>query len=315
LPKLPHRNVCFLPCSLLPVCHYLIADLNQDNLQHLGLLKIHLGDQTDGKALLGTYVCTDVPGEFKWQPGVLTRAVEEGQWILIEDIDLAPSDVISILVPLLESRELFIPSRGQKIKASPGFQLFATQTLFSAQSSPVQVGGNLWTKVRVEPFSNEELGHVISILFPSLSPFSGQLIEIYLSSSNPSLLGSLSSQGFHSGHLRKLSVRDLLKFCERIHRIFEGRQKFVTAEVKERMFLEALDCFCAMIPKATLRQHLADAIGSALSLSPEKVFFFFFLNFLFLYLLPSCSLPLFNTRLLFILSITNPRLLSNRSRY
>lgn len=37
------------------------------------LVKIHLGDQTDAKGLLGTYVCTDIPGEFKWIPGVLTQ--------------------------------------------------------------------------------------------------------------------------------------------------------------------------------------------------------------------------------------------------
>ena len=37
------------------------------------LVKIHLGDQSDAKPLLGTYVCTDVPGEFRWQPGALAQ--------------------------------------------------------------------------------------------------------------------------------------------------------------------------------------------------------------------------------------------------
>lgn len=36
-------------------------------------VKVQLGDQTDSKMLLGTYRCTDVPGEFIWQPGVLTQ--------------------------------------------------------------------------------------------------------------------------------------------------------------------------------------------------------------------------------------------------
>ena len=35
--------------------------------------KVQLGDQTDSKMLLGTYRCTDIPGEFVWQPGVLTQ--------------------------------------------------------------------------------------------------------------------------------------------------------------------------------------------------------------------------------------------------
>eukprot|EP01089_Gocevia_fonbrunei_P004058 TRINITY_DN14025_c0_g1_i2.p1 TRINITY_DN14025_c0_g1~~TRINITY_DN14025_c0_g1_i2.p1 ORF type:complete len:100 (-),score=24.69 TRINITY_DN14025_c0_g1_i2:207-479(-) len=54
---------------------------------NLDMIKIHLGDQMDAKVLLGTYICTDVPGEFKWQPGALTQAVQQGKWIVIEDID------------------------------------------------------------------------------------------------------------------------------------------------------------------------------------------------------------------------------------
>jgi len=104
-----------------------------EELAHLtgnhSLLKIHLGDQSDAKVLLGTYICTDVPGEFKWVSGILTRAVSMGLWIVIEDINLAPTDVLSVLLPLLEKRELFIPGRGELIKAKASFQMFATQTL------------------------------------------------------------------------------------------------------------------------------------------------------------------------------------------
>ena len=93
------------------------------------MIKIHLGDQSDAKTLLGSYVCTDIPGEFRWQPGALTQAVQRGSWIVIEDIDLAPMDVISVIMPLLETRQLFIPGRAQEIPAAYGFQIFATQTL------------------------------------------------------------------------------------------------------------------------------------------------------------------------------------------
>lgn len=52
--------------------------------------------------LLGMYRCTDVPGEFVWQPGTLTQAATKGHWILLEDIDYAPLDVVRrLLNPLL----------------------------------------------------------------------------------------------------------------------------------------------------------------------------------------------------------------------
>lgn len=46
------------------------------------ILKVQLGDQTDSKMLLGMYRCTDIPGEFVWQPGTLTQAVSHGHWLL-----------------------------------------------------------------------------------------------------------------------------------------------------------------------------------------------------------------------------------------
>ena len=79
------------------------------------------------QALLGTYRCTEVPGEFVWQPGSLAVAVAQGHWVLLEDLDYAPMDVLSTLVPLLEGGMLAVPGHGDQITAHPGFRLFATR--------------------------------------------------------------------------------------------------------------------------------------------------------------------------------------------
>ncbi len=42
-------------------------------LKRAGVIELHLDDSIDSKSLLGTYVCTDVPGEFTWSPGPLTQ--------------------------------------------------------------------------------------------------------------------------------------------------------------------------------------------------------------------------------------------------
>lgn len=77
--------------------------------------------------LLGTHCCTEVPGQFVWKAGVLINAMVEGHWLLLEDIDCAPMDVISLLVPVLQSRSIVLPGHANPVKAAPGFQLFATQ--------------------------------------------------------------------------------------------------------------------------------------------------------------------------------------------
>lgn len=91
-----------------------------------GFLRIQLGDQTDSKVLLGQYRCTDVPGEFLWQPGVLTQAVLNGYWLLLEDLDSATQDVCTTLTNLLENNFLSVPGFRENLKIAPGFQLFVT---------------------------------------------------------------------------------------------------------------------------------------------------------------------------------------------
>lgn len=36
---------------------------------------VHIDDQMDSKTLLGTYLATTTPGEFTWQPGLLTQVL------------------------------------------------------------------------------------------------------------------------------------------------------------------------------------------------------------------------------------------------
>lgn len=71
--------------------------------------------------------CTEVPGEFVWKPGVLVEAMIRGDWIILEDIDCAPMDVISLLIPVVQSKTITLPGHTDIIRASPGFQLFATR--------------------------------------------------------------------------------------------------------------------------------------------------------------------------------------------
>ena len=57
-----------------------------------------------------------------------TQAVTRGSWLLVEDLNLAPPDVLAALVPLLEGGALHLSHRSQVIRAAPGFQFIATVT-------------------------------------------------------------------------------------------------------------------------------------------------------------------------------------------
>lgn len=45
--------------------------------------------------------------------GLFKQAVVQGMWVVFEDIDRAPFEILSALVPLLEDRKLYIAGRGE----------------------------------------------------------------------------------------------------------------------------------------------------------------------------------------------------------
>lgn len=137
---------------------------------HDSIVKIHLGEQTDAKLLIGTYTSGDKPGTFEWRAGVLATAVKEGRWVLIEDIDKAPTDVLSILLSLLEKRELTIPSRGETVKAANGFQLISTVRINEDHQKDSSnkiynlnmIGMRIWNVIELEEPSEEDLTHILA---------------------------------------------------------------------------------------------------------------------------------------------------------
>uniref|UniRef100_A0A3P9MDK6 Midasin n=1 Tax=Oryzias latipes TaxID=8090 RepID=A0A3P9MDK6_ORYLA len=243
------------------------------------IMKVQLGDQTDSKMLLGMYRCTDVPGKFVWQPGTLTQAVAKGQWILLEDIDHAPLDVVSVLLPLMESKKLLIPGRDDCIDVAPGFQFFATRggSWHRPQNSHAALLDKYWTKLQMGNMTREELKKVLVSRYPGLSVVSDRLLDIYCqltgdkhSDPNTNDLLSPDDEPPAEDRVSPLEGRalslDLLKWCERISVGFDN----TSSATAQHVFLEALDCFTAMLSSSSSRLRLAEIIGSKLNISKEK---------------------------------------------
>uniref|UniRef100_A0A8C6R246 Midasin n=1 Tax=Nannospalax galili TaxID=1026970 RepID=A0A8C6R246_NANGA len=258
------------------------------------LLKVQLGDQTDSKMLLGMYRCTDVPGEFVWQPGTLTQAAIKGHWILLEDIDYAPLDVVSVLIPLLENGELLLPGRGDCLKVAPGFHFFATRRLLSCGGNwcrPINTHANLldkyWTKIHLAHLDKKELNEVLQSRYPSLLAAAHHLLDIYIEltgekhhhQSDGSVGCEQESHEVSEPKKenkrpalegRELSLRDLLNWCNRISHSFDSSSSSASLSI----FQEALDCFTAMLSEHTSKLRMAEVIGSKLNISKKKAEFF-----------------------------------------
>ena len=90
-------------------------------------IRINNHEHTDIEEYIGSYI-PDSKGKLVFQEGLLVEAVRNGYWVILDELNLAPSEVLEALNRLLDdNNELFIVETQEVIKAHPKFRLFATQ--------------------------------------------------------------------------------------------------------------------------------------------------------------------------------------------
>lgn len=236
------------------------------------MVTLHLNEQSDAKTLLGLHTTGDVPGTFVWKPGVLTTAVLEGRWVLIEDLDRAPNEIIGILLPLIERRELTIPSRKETIHATSGFRLLATiRSSLNQHDNPVHSGAHIlgarhWQIVNIDLPTVEEHQAIAQNLYPNLTALLPQFIALFWRIKNV----------FHSpggkqskGRTREVDTRDFLKWCRRVNSLLGEGRTFTSHDI-DSIFLEAMDCFAGAIADHGARDAIAEVAAEELHIDPQR---------------------------------------------
>ncbi|XP_051115352.1 midasin [Andrographis paniculata] len=214
------------------------------------VLSIHMDDQIDGKTLLGTYVCTEQPGEFRWQPGSLTQAVCNGFWVIFEDIDKAPADIQSILLPLLEGAMSFSTGHGEAVRVHESFRLFSTVTSSNPDTSCFIEGRNslvaIWRKVMVDLPNDQDLLNIVLAWYPELGSLAPKLIETF------DKVNQLTRSQL--GYQDRFTIRDLLKLCKRVASLdFRFGSDGISTYACESICKEAIDVFASFSTSAKNR--------------------------------------------------------------
>ena len=107
-------------CGKTSIIEFLSIFLNQK------ILRINNNQNTEVEEYLGSYT-TDKKGNFYFNEGFLIKAVKEGFWIILDEINLCPSEILESLNRLLDdNRELYIPELNKVIKANKNFRIFAS---------------------------------------------------------------------------------------------------------------------------------------------------------------------------------------------
>lgn len=245
------------------------------------MVTLHLNEQTDAKLLIGMYTNAKTPGSFSWRPGVLTNAVMEGRWVVIEDLNRASVEIIGTLLPLLERRELVIPNWGECILAAPGFKLIATvrsaPNIHGEDIIPTanMLGIRHWLRVPFQTPSQEELAEIVKTRFPILRAYIPRFMDVY-STLKAHLSSNMSKSAVHPSISRPLGPQDLLRWYARVEKLLlaagiSSDQGPITEAVNDYIFLEAIDCFVGAFPSGHAKSYAVDIVAQGLQVPAERV--------------------------------------------
>ncbi|KAK9666010.1 hypothetical protein RND81_14G153400 [Saponaria officinalis] len=224
-----------------------------------------MDEHIDGKTLIGSYVCSEQPGEFRWQPGPLTQAVKAGFWVVLENIDQAASDVQSILLPLLEGNSSFMTGYGEAIRVAGSFRLFSTISTSKVDVYHCTEGrtslSSLWRRVMVRPAGTTDLVNIVTAWYLDLEPVAKKLIETFEWLNGASELIVPSNIVFFG----KFSLRDLLKCYKGISgsgMSFSADR--LSVDTHSCILKEVVDVFAAYSPSPEKRLNIVRDIAKML---------------------------------------------------
>lgn len=250
------------------ILDYIAAHTNRLNPPEY--IKVQIGDQIDSKLIVGSYVCTDIPGQFDWQPGPLTQAMAYGSWIVFEDIDTAPSEMAQVIHSVIENGNLScVSSCPIKLDSPhPDFRIIFTQRTRRNDQTPLKLGfgfvERLCDVVDIPELSDEDLMEVIDKKY-SLGSISKTIIQLYRSAEK----SVAESRADRSSKI--LTLRDLFKFCERVS---AGNMKAVDEKYSSQqlnaLLFDAIDCFLAHLPREYISKSAIE-LGQILNQPPNEV--------------------------------------------
>lgn len=152
-----------------------------------GVIRVNMNGQTTISDFAGMHLAK--AGETVWVDGVLPRAMRQGLWLIIDEIDFADAAILAMLNEVLEPNgSLTLKEKdGEIVKPHPDFRLFATANTVGAMQiyRAIYQGANImneafldrWRCYHVNYLSEaEEVKIIVDKIGGNMSPVIAQPI-------------------------------------------------------------------------------------------------------------------------------------------
>ncbi|XP_070191391.1 midasin-like isoform X1 [Littorina saxatilis] len=185
-------------------------------------VRVNNHEHTDLQEYVGCYAA-DESGKLVFKEGVLVEAMRKGYWIILDELNLAPTDVLEALNRLLDdNHELFIPETQEMVKAHPKFMLFATQ------NPPGHYGGrkmlsrafrNRFVELHFDEIPKCELETILHQRCGIPPSYAKRLVVVM-----SDLQVRRQQTGLFAGKQSWMTLRDLFRWADRYKSPFAGDQ-------------------------------------------------------------------------------------------
>ncbi|KRX50846.1 Midasin, partial [Trichinella murrelli] len=213
------------------------------------LVVLQLSEQMDVKACFGGYVCTEMPGEFCWQLGAIGEAARMGKWLLLEDVDCSPVELLHQLGAMIENRQLLVDNLNGKFELHSNFRLIFTS---SADYE------NLQRKIGVL----HKYCHFLEMKQANFAELASAFFEDKTKNEMMNLIFSNLLTLPLDAKVSPVTLRSLLKMRRRLES--NAVDALTEAKLKD-CFLDLDDCFLASIQskavRSSVRSELAEKFG------------------------------------------------------
>src|SRR3989344_2213698 len=106
----------------------------------------------------------------------------KGYWVVLDELNLAPSEVLEALNRLLDdNHELFIPETQEVVKPHPHFMLFATQNppgLYGGRKVLSRAFRNRFVELHVDDIPDSELKTILEKRCSMAPPYCEKLVAV-----------------------------------------------------------------------------------------------------------------------------------------
>uniref|UniRef100_A0A8C3JUM0 Midasin n=1 Tax=Calidris pygmaea TaxID=425635 RepID=A0A8C3JUM0_9CHAR len=185
-------------------------------------VRINNHEHTDIQEYIGCYT-SDASGKLVFKEGILIDAMRKGYWIVLDELNLAPTDVLEALNRLLDdNRELFITETQEVVKAHPRFMLFATQNppgLYGGRKVLSRAFRNRFVELHFDELPSAELETILHKRCSLPPSYCSKLVKVMLDLQSYRR-GSTVFAGKHGF----ITLRDLFRWAER-YRLAEQLEK------------------------------------------------------------------------------------------